>query len=396
MDDGNTKMAIVTMDLLFHSKKYARDIRNRVAAKTDIPASNIMLCCSHTHSGPWASGRLDLDALEQGLGVDENYVSELQDKLEKLIIEARENTFDAKVGTGIGRCGSEQGVGGNRRAPDGPADPSVCVIGVQDSTGSWRGCLVGYALHPTFLHAESTLVSADYPAYIRKYLSWAKPGMITLFAQGTSGDQSSRYFRDGQNFEEACRVGTTIGVEVNRVLESMELSSDVDLLVKSVETELKLRVYPEKSEAQEKVRRAEQKLEELKKGGAPYLEIRNAELELLGAEDILGYIILAEKGVKPDLLKDELPAEVHIIGIGDTRIVGLQGEVFVEFGLEIKKRSPFRKTFVFELANGAAPGYIYTKEALKEGGYETDTSMLAEESGSMLVDEALKLLEDTI
>jgi neutral ceramidase len=392
LDDGSTELALVSMDLLMYSKKYVRIARERVSEITGIPPGNIAIFCSHTHSAPWTSGRLDLEALEKGLKPDEDYISDLENKLVSLIEEASRYTFDAKIGFNRGYCGKEQGVGGNRRIPGGPADPEVCVVGVQDVSGIWRGCLVKYALHPTVIHSESTLVTADYPAYIREYLSKTKPGMKLLFAQGTSGDQSTRYFRNGQSFEEACRVGTSIGLEVDKVLNSMPLSEDAELFVRSVETDLELRILPEISVAEENVRKAEKELETLKSLNAPYINIRNAELKLLGAEDILGYVRLAEKGIKPELLVDEIPVEIQVIGLGDCRIVGIQGEMFVELGLKIKNESPFENTFVIELANGVLPGYAYTREALKEGGYETDTSMLSERSGEILVEKALELL----
>lgn len=396
LEDDKTRLAIITMDLLFYSKKYVSESRKRIAELTGIPGENIMICCSHTHSSPWAAGRLDLEALEKGAGADQPYVAELQEKLDKLVLEACSSTFDSKVGLSKGHCGREQGVGGNRRNPDGPADPEVCVLGVQDMRGTWRGCLVVYALHPTVIQSESTVVTADYPGYIRRYMKFSKPGMITLFAQGTSGDQSTRYFRDGQNFEEACRIGTSIGMEAGRVLDNMKLSPTAELVVKSMEVDLELRTLPDKNVAQENVRKAETALERLKGENAPYVDVRTAELKLLGAEDILGYVLLREKGIKPDLLADDLPAEVQLIGIGGRRMIGLPGEVFVEYGMKIKRDSPFSETFVVELANGALPGYVYTPSALMEGGYETDTSMLSERCGDILTGAALKLLKATL
>ena len=396
LDDGTTKLVFITMDLLFFSKKYVRQSRKRISDLTGIPGKNIMFCCSHTHSGPWCAGRLDFEALEKGLGADMPYVEELQDKLSGLVQEACSNTFEARVGMGKGRCGREQGVGGNRRSKSGLSDPEVCVLGIKDADNCWKGCLVIYALHPTVIHSESTVVTADYPGYIRKYLKLTKPGMVLLFAQGTSGDQSTRFFREGQTFEEACRIGTTIGVEVGRVLDSLEFSSFATLWVESQEIGLELRSLPRKEEAMEKVRKLEAEFKRLQENHAPYVEQRTAEVKLLGAEDILGYVILNEKGIKPELLVDELPVEVQVLGIGDGRIVGLQGEVFVEHGLNIKKGSPFANTFVIELANGVCPGYVYTRESLREGGYETDTSMLRENSGDILVGTALDMLEQTI
>ena len=395
LDNGYEKVVIVTLDILFYSKKYVAETRKSIAYAVGIPENNIMICCSHTHSGPWAAGRLDLEALEKGLKCDEVYIKGIQEKLCTIIKEATENTFDAKIGFGVGKCGSEQGIGGNRRNPDGVCDPSVNVVGVKDMNDNWKGCLINYALHPTVIHSESTVVTADYPAYIRRFLNVSKPGIKMLFAQGTSGDQSTRYYRDGQNFEEACRIGTTIGVEANKVLEMLTFSSDVKLSVLTAIVQPKFRQYPDINTAKNDVTKAHKSLEALRSENAKYIDIRNSELKLLGAEDILGYILLEEKGIKPDLLVDEVPFELQVLAIGEARIVGLPGEYFVEFGLDIKRRSPSRFTFVFELANGAAPGYIYTKDALKLGGYETDTSMLSEECGYIITDASVELLNSS-
>ena len=210
-----------------------------------------MITCSHTHSGPWASGMLDLEALEQGRKADEGYMAELHDKLVSLVKTAYDNSFDAKIGIEKGFCGREQGVGGNRRNPYEIADPEVWTIGVQDLQGNWKACLVKYALHPTFLHSDNFLVSADYPGYIRKYFAKTKPDMVFLFAQGTSGNQSPRYFRSGKTFEEAERVGSAIGAEADRVLHDMELSSEVKLLVRSEEVDIDLRTLPSRQEAED-------------------------------------------------------------------------------------------------------------------------------------------------
>jgi hypothetical protein len=98
LDDGKTRLAIVSMDLVMYSKKAVRSVRYEIGRLTDIPPENIMITCSHTHSGPWASGRLDLEALEQGQKADEAYMAKLHDKLVSLVKEAYTNPFDAKIG----------------------------------------------------------------------------------------------------------------------------------------------------------------------------------------------------------------------------------------------------------------------------------------------------------
>jgi len=395
LDDGTTKLAIVCMDILFFSKVYVKEVRERVSSLIDIPEENIMISCSHTHSGPWASGRLDLEGLERGLKPDMDYVLSLKDKLVNLIANACSNTFEAKIGIDKGICGKEKGIGGNRRDPDGPADPEVWIIGIKDKKDKWRAALVKYSLHPTVIHEESTVVTADYPGYIRRYLAKTKPQMIFLFAQGTSGDQSTRYFRKGQTFKEAERVGFEIGRVADSILNSMKLNSNVPLIVKSTEIDVELRRLPAEEAAEAEVTETKKRLEKLRKEDASYIEIQNANLKNLGAECTLGYIRLKDKGIDLELEVNELPAGVQVIGIGDNRIVELPGEIFVEFGLNIQRNSPFEKTFVIALANGCLPGYTCTEEAYSKGDYEAGTSMLTAKSGDIIVKAALRLLEET-
>jgi hypothetical protein len=72
-------------------------------------------------------------------------------------------------------------------------------------------------------------------------------------------------------------------------------------------------------------------------------------------------------------------------------IVTLPGEVFVELGLHVKSSSPFKTTLVIELANDA-PGYIPTKKAFVEGGYEVMNSRVAPGGGEAMAETAIRLL----
>jgi len=392
LDDGATRLAILTADILMISKRSVARVREQAAARTGIPPGNLMICSSHTHSGPWASGRLDLEALEQGREPDAKYVRFLEERLVALVEEASGGLFAARLGVDRGYCGREQGVGGNRHHPQGIADPELWVIGVQDPQGRWRACLTRYALHPTFLHSDNLLVSADYPGYLRRALAADHPGMVVLFAQGAAGNQSPRYFRSGKTFAEAERVGGELARTAARVLEGMELSGSLRLSALSAETDLELRALPPRAEAQARVEAARTDWEGRKAAGRPPEELWLAELELLGAEDTLGYVLQNEQGRRISLRDDELPAEVQVLVLGDARLVGLPGELFTEFGLTIQYRSPFARTLVAELANGCLPGYAATARAYAEGGYEAGTSLLSGRSGDRLVELAVELL----
>ena len=75
-------------------------------------------------------------------------------------------------------------------------------------------------------------------------------------------------------------------------------------------------------------------------------------------------------------------------------MVGVPGEFFTALGQEIKRRSPYRYTYVFELANDYV-GYVPDARSFDRGGYQVWTglhSYLAKGSGEAIVDAAVDLL----
>lgn len=373
LDNGKSRKVFLTLDLLSIGKREVTSLRGK------FPDLDITVSTTHTHSGPWASEPLASELAED---IERNpaYMAFLEKQMEKAVSEAVAAPFDAEFGTEVGHCGAEQGIGGNRRVKNGLQDASVNVMAVRDMKGTVRGVFLSYALHPTFLHADNELASADYPGYIRRYLRFTHPEAVFLFAQGTSGDQSSRYHRVGQDFDEAARAGTTLGVEVFRCLERMKFAKDLNMRLVSFEiADMPMKRFPPLDEALKAEAAATAAFEAAK--SKDYITMRNAELALFGAQNTVSFARLGSGGYK----SPELPLEVQLISLNDTMIVTLQGEIFVELGLAIKAASPAAKTFVLETSNGYAPGYLYTREAGETGGYETGTSMFAPDAGEFLV-----------
>jgi neutral ceramidase len=90
------------------------------------------------------------------------------------------------------------------------------------------------------------------------------------------------------------------------------------------------------------------------------------------------------------------PIDVTALRIGDVALVGLPAEAFVEFGLMIKERSPFQRTFVSSYTNGYA-GYVATRRAFIGGSYEvwpTLNARVGREGGYLMVEKAVELLEE--
>jgi len=383
IDNGKKKVAIVAGDIFWYSKDLVRTLRSRFDF-------DIITACTHTHCAPWIGKRHDFE-YRDGVRTDEQYEAFMLDSITNIVKEASENTFEGEIGTYVGHCGAEQGVGGNRRERGGLADPSLNLIVARDSEKKIRGILLNYALHPTYLHADNCLASADYPGYIRRYLSFACPDAIFMFAQGASGNQSSRYHRVGQNFEEACRAGTTLGVAIYNSLDKVEYVSDMEIKVESVEIDLPQREWIDEKEAYDRMVFFQERFRSLK--DADYITYRNAELDMFGVEDYYGMLIDAKNGyVDPNF-----PCEIQAVVLGDTAIVGMQGEFFVEYALAIKADSPYKNTYVFCLSNGSLPGYVYTPDAEGDGGYEVGNSPFTPDAGAVAVAAAtdlLKKLED--
>ena len=83
LNNGEKEFAWVTLDLLFFSKVHVAAARKLAAEKCGIDPKAIMISCSHTHSGPWAAGRLDIESLEAGKNNRKNMLNSWLKPLQK-------------------------------------------------------------------------------------------------------------------------------------------------------------------------------------------------------------------------------------------------------------------------------------------------------------------------
>jgi hypothetical protein len=110
------------------------------------------------------------------------------------------------------------------------------------------------------------------------------------------------------------------------------------------------------------------------------------------------YYAAAQRGWKKRLATvSPWPVRLNVLRVGDTAIATNPGELFVEYGLELRRRSPARVTLISELTDGYC-GYVPTLRAFRRGGYETwpaPTSQLAVAAGAQIVQSTRKLLDRT-
>ena len=82
---------------------------------------------------------------------------------------------------------------------------------------------------------------------------------------------------------------------------------------------------------------------------------------------------------------------MSVVTVGNLALVGIPGELFVELGLALKANPHVAQTFVAGYCNDLI-GYIPTRAAYAEGGYEVDTARIAAGSGETIVETALTAL----
>ena len=393
LECGGQEFIYITSDLCYYSRTRSDRILEAVEAATGVDKTHVILCAIHTHSGPMPS----CNPYEENLGPEmyPDYMDKVMGQVAAISKEAKETAFPAKIGFGTGYCGKEQGVGGNRHNPDYDADPGVPVLAVQDMDGTLRACLTNYALHPTVLHADNTLISADYVGYTRVAIAEKYPKAVFGFVQGCSGNQSTRYFRHGQTFEEAERIGRAIGNAVLDTLDKMTFSAE-DVKIAFADYAFypsQTRVIPSHADAVKNAEKAKREYDELIANKAPYSVCRSAECTLIGANQMVRHAYEAEKYGMDKVLANGLPVRMRAVRVGDWGVFAVSAEMFVDIGLAIKAASPFKCTFVSAVSMGATVGYICSDYAYDQYCYEPQSSLFCRGIAGEVTEAAVKLLK---
>lgn len=388
---GEGEVLFIANDLIFVSKQVAADVRRRICVKTGVPISAIIITATHTHSGP-VMREHPVDASDPVVPkVDSAYLAFVTEQMTDVGCAAVRGAVPAEAALAVARA---EGIGTNRHDPAGPADPDVPVLVVR-SRGARTplACMVAYAMHPTVLHEDSKLVSADFPGFTRRYLREQKLLPVScpvLYHNGASGNQSPRHVTRANTFAEARRLGEELGECIARVFPGLEFSDQCPVESRAVSVDLQVREIPSPADAAAAVDRAAAHLAALRREQAPRAEVRTAECACFGAEKSVVLARAVAEGRLEKAVQGCSPAEVQVILVGPWRFVTWPGEFFVEYALEVKARSP--RTFVITLANGELQGYIVTPEAVAIGSYEAGNALFSPANGRRVVDATLALL----
>ena len=375
-------VVLINNDLVGMSSDILKNMRKMIRRELDIRAENIIVTCTHTHSGPVTI------PLEGWGKMDEDYVESLPKKFLECVIMAYNNMREAKVGFGRGKG---KGVSFNRVFPGGPIDEEVRVLHFGDENSKPIATLFNYSCHAvtTDVRTEDGFyVSADWPGHAMKFLEKKGAGQ-SFFLQGTCGDIDPLVAWHMRGFNAAEETGRKIAYEVLRVLDGIDVRGVEEMRVERKTIRLPLQKINMKDIVESLAKFLDQ-LEKREKGSIDKLR-----------PHIRFYRNYAEAMMKKieEGLSESLESEVQGVKLDETALVFLPGEVFIELGLEIMRRSPFKNTMIVGYSDGYV-GYIPTPLDYKMAGYASTTAPkilqnppFTEDVGLILVEETLDLLQ---
>lgn len=385
-----TAALFVANDLIYFSRDFATEVRRRVAAATRVPAEGIMLTATHTHSGPVMANNVGHASDPVVPKASQEYLHWLSDKIVATAVAAVDSAVSAELGLTLALAA---GVGTNRHNPIGPTDPDVPVLVARAlATREPIACLLVYGMHPTVLHEDSTLISADFPFFTRRALrAHSLPATCpVIYHQGAAGNQSPRHVTKANTFAEAQRIGENLARAIAAAIPRISFAPVDAIRCRRGFVTLEPRSFPPIEAARAAVSSAREKFDQLRRSHSPPQTVRTAECDVFGAERTAELARAAADGRLGAAIKNSSPAEIQVITIGPWSFVGWPGEFFVEYGLALKSRAP--ATFLITLANGELQGYIVTPDAVARGAYEATNAVFTAGNGPRFVEETLALL----
>lgn len=410
LDDGKMKVALVVCDLLGMHRSVSVEARRLIEEETDIPGSHVMISGTHTHSATNAVGTYPRTYVsDMELNDYQRFVARrIADGVRRAInllrpaeiafgtVDVPEHVFNRrwflKEGTmpenPFGKTDEKvkmnPGSGSpNLIEPAGPIDPTISIVALREPGGRLISVLSAYSLHYVG-GVGSGHVSADYYGMYCEALKKMQPGseedppFVALMANGTSGDINNINFQTPRGrkapYEQMRYVAEDVANKVNGALANLTWTNEAPLAVRFRELDVAWRKIDEDLLKWAKETEA----------NAPRIQGK-ASLPLAYASRVQK---LAEAS-------PETKAAVQVLRLGDICIGSTPCETFAETGIEFRERSPFKKSFMIELANGYF-GYLPTPRHFELGGYETwpGTNTLEPQASVKMMDALLEMANE--
>ena len=374
-EQNGTKAVIVSCDIIGVTPEIVQKVKHLVEKQTGVPAENVMVHCTHTHSGPNTGGYI-------GWGnEDDPYIVLLPGKIAKACAGAFERLQEMEMLHAVVPC---EGIGLNREydkdAPPledvlrddwRPAKPELTdtkchVLKFIDKTnGKMSGFMAYFGCHPVVCCQLTRYIHGDYCGIAMNNLERENPGAVGLFLQGAQGDVNSCVVHKPE--KEALLALDIISARfANSVRHGLQTAKPLavnnlkctDVIRKFSSKEVPLGRIKEMLAEKEAVVYADGASEE---NGA----VRMAVVNILTLRSIISRI---EKG--EDLMIQT--AEIQGIRLGPVEFLGAPLEIMQAIKNDVVAEAKAPVTLVMGITNGGM-GYAPDKTAAARGGYAADT-----------------------
>ncbi len=374
-DRHGVAAAVLALDVCMLDRNNVSLIRDAIGRTARVPPEHVLIHATHTHSAP-----APFDRFLFGLNY-EPYRAATEAVLTRAASAVALAESNARaVQTAVGHA-REDRVSFNRRlrrrdgttqmnwealspgfdagqiqAAWGPSDPELTCLVVESAAGPAHS-IVHFGLHPAILAGDNWLYSADFPGQLSAALAQIQgEGFQTLFLNGCCGNVNQIDYRDsqqGRGYGMVQRVGYMLAAAAAQAIRTRRpLAGDSVAVARDSVTLERMPISAEERDRCQHVLDAAQ-------GASP-----------AGQVDGLPEAFFAEMRLRMHAAQHAPDrVEVMTIRVGDAALVGLPGEAFCEFGLELKRHSPAAHTLVLGLSNDAI-GYLPTRESFDQGGYE--------------------------
>jgi hypothetical protein len=354
LDNGQTKAAVVKIDAIGIDRTM-RDELEQAAKGLGIPAENLIVTATHTHSGPGAVTHHKLFALVAMDCLHDPTYQAMLAGVKQALTQADAALQPARIGIGSVQ---ELSVSKNRMGRPGVFDPTLGLIKVVASKADKPiAALMNFAVHGTCLGASNMQFSADLMGYAERDLEKKLGGGVALFVNGTEGDVAPSQ----GGLTGAAALGGILADSTGKLWQTLATKPWIEI---------------------------QGKLEDVQ---MPKASVKGC-LELFGAGKTLCDYIPGLKLPLDGFMQKELP--FGALRLDDVVIATIPGEAITDIGQEIKKAGKadgFRLTLLFGLANDHM-GYVVTKDLYATDGYEPNSTMYGESTGTIVVNAATKVI----
>jgi len=374
LEKNGVRLAIVACDVLMMTRETLDPVVAEIEHATKIPAANILINCTHTHHAP-STMRV------HGYGPDEHFTKEVQRGIVAVVQRAATNVADARFDFSLG----QSTVGQNSRMllddgqiywigprtnfvrPTGPFDPELAVFAFRNPQDKLLALIFNHSTH-TIGTREPGKRSASIYGLAAQELESEFGGTIT-FLGGASGSTHNLELSG-----EECV--SRIGESVRETIAKAQTRPVAKLAALKRPLKFRVRQFHEAAE--------DAAVERYCRKYSP------------GSADT---VVQVFRDMRKELAMrqgQERETWVQVLRVGDVAIVGVPAEYFTQLGLDIKNRSPFRHTYIAELANDWI-GYLPNYEGHKLGGYQVWTgfhSYAEPGTGERIAEQAVAMLQE--